>query len=1602
MKIKTIFVVILMFGAALLLSSFGGNENLDNPSGAPSGNTGSPGDGQNCQNCHGGTATSVSNWITSNIPAQGYTPGTTYNITVTVTGSGNKGFQVSPQTTSGTLLGTLTAGSGSKTTGSGKYVTHNASSSSNPSSWTFQWTAPVAGTGTVTFYGAFCVTKSVTRTSTMVVGEAASTSMTVTATATPSSIGTGQSSQLNATVTGGSGSYTYSWTSNPPGFTSTLQNPTVTPNVTTIYTVQVNDGSNIASKTVQVTVGAVPISIFQFTFEGVLTPVVDNAIGTPSFTSSGVGGLNFNATTPCEGATMYQGSYWTPGDYYQFTVNTTGYSNLTFSYCERGSNSLMGNFLVRVSPDGTNWTTLIPAYVPLTSNTTQTTPVFPASCENAPTVYIQIYKTDDPGSTGRSLRLDNSILTGTPENSPPLATFNPISGSTGVLVNVNPTITFNEPVLKTNGTPLTNADLSSLITFKTTDASGTNVPFSATINDLKTIITVVPTSNLVFTQLYYLATGPVEDGLGNESVIQSATFTTMNNTVSNDATLSDLAVDGTTVAGFSAATLAYNVVLPFGTTIVPTVTATPTFGMANVSITPATALPGTTSVLVTAQDGITQLTYSVAFTITPPGTDATLSTLKWVPAGGSQSVLVTGFTPATLNYTIDLPVEVTSLTMSAITTSSGATMLITPPADLSGTTVQRTGTVVVTAQDGITVQTYSVLFNIDASLAYNFKEGFATFPPNNWSFTGNISLSTANGVGIYIPGLSCPKFKWTTPTDGGILTTPTCNTAGTLVFYVRVLDNNPASQLHLYIEKSTNDGASWTTLSTDPMPMTGSTTLWHQVTIAVNDNSPAVILRFRGSAITGTTSTGLFYIDDVSLTMNPVTDASLSDLKVDGTTIPGFSSGTYSYNVLLPPGTTIVPPVTATPSSSGASAVVTNAAGLPGTATVLVTAANGITTSTYTVNLSDSINAPSNLLATQVAGGQVNLTWTDNNSNETGFRIERKPTGGLFAHVANAGANATLRTNVVPGLDPNAFVPADRFSAVTVTSGVKFADVINYQGNPISLYLDVYEPTGDTTLARPMIIWIHGGGFRTDSYRTQGYIVDYSTRFAKRGYVCMSIDYRLRDAASMPTQASEFPALQDAARDANEAISWVKANAAAYRIDPNLIFIAGGSAGGRTAQTVCQFDGPDPTALYPPENQYLTTPWNKTGLIANATLWGGLEPEMRGWVYPYLQPTDIPTILVHGSADVTILPQNSIDLNDTLTATGITSELHIIPGATHSCLGHETEISAWVASFFAQEWNKVNALASSHTYRISTYNGAGSSRYSNTSGWPKADNATPTGFTLKVNLNVPGTSWYVVLPGGDPAPTSIQVKAGKNAAGTILASNLKGSIISAAGKTEYSGVISGLSNSTLYDVYFVAENALQKLQPSPTKVTLATTAPSVPANIALARSVTEPMCFNATSTITVAGTPDEFIVESGGEATLIAGSNIVFLPGTKVLPGGYMWGYITTNGSYCGTKSPGIVMSAGNSTQDQNGPERSMFKVYPNPTSGIFTLELQDVPDHVKIQLEGYGMHGEKAFSADLTGEHTHRFSLAQQSAGIYFIRIIAGEKVETVKIIKY
>lgn len=132
------------------------NPLIGNPTGAPAGRSGGPAEGgATCAagGCHGPASNTVISTLISTSPslASGYIPGATYSITITVSGSGSKGFQFSAQSSSGNPLGTLTVPA-SLQIQQNRWVTHRSAASGSPSTWTFNWVAPAAGSGTVGFY----------------------------------------------------------------------------------------------------------------------------------------------------------------------------------------------------------------------------------------------------------------------------------------------------------------------------------------------------------------------------------------------------------------------------------------------------------------------------------------------------------------------------------------------------------------------------------------------------------------------------------------------------------------------------------------------------------------------------------------------------------------------------------------------------------------------------------------------------------------------------------------------------------------------------------------------------------------------------------------------------------------------------------------------------------------------------------------------------------------------------------------------------------------------------------------------------------------------------------------------------------------------------------------------------------------------------------------------------------------------------------------------------------------------------------------------------------------------------------------------------------
>ena len=89
--------------------------------------------------------------------------------------------------------------------------------------------------------------------------------------------------------------------------------------------------------------------------------------------------------------------------------------------------------------------------------------------------------------------------------------------------------------------------------------------------------------------------------------------------IEDDASLSDLTQGGATIAGFTEIKTTYDIFLAEGTTVVPTIVATPNNPSATAVITAATSIPGTTTIIITAEDGTTTNNVSINFSIPAPG-----------------------------------------------------------------------------------------------------------------------------------------------------------------------------------------------------------------------------------------------------------------------------------------------------------------------------------------------------------------------------------------------------------------------------------------------------------------------------------------------------------------------------------------------------------------------------------------------------------------------------------------------------------------------------------------------------------------------------------------------------------------------------------------------------------------------------------------------------------------------------------------------------------------------------------------------------------------------------------------------------------------------
>jgi len=204
----------------------------------------------------------------------------------------------------------------------------------------------------------------------------------------------------------------------------------------------------------------------------------------------------------------------------------------------------------------------------------------------------------------------------------------------------------------------------------------------------------------------------------------------------------------------------------------------------------------------------------------------------------------------------------------------------------------------------------------------------------------------------------------------------------------------------------------------------------------------------------------------------------------------------------------------------------------------------------------------------------------------------------------------------------------------------------------MDLKLDLCRPTGTGLPALlPGLIVIHGGGF-TSGDKSDFNQVKWCQTYAARGYVVVSINYRLTgDNPSAETGAGDNAILQGramnaAVQDAAKAMRWLRANAAAYHIDPTRIAIEGSSAGAITAL----FEGYQETDVVGTNAQ----------VRAIVDLWGAMYGNES-----LVDANAPPVFIVHGTLDSTVPTVHSYNLKNRCDVVGLPYEFYPIEGAGH-------------------------------------------------------------------------------------------------------------------------------------------------------------------------------------------------------------------------------------------------------------------------------------------------------------------------------------------------
>ena len=125
-----------------------------------------------------------------------------------------------------------------------------------------------------------------------------------------------------------------------------------------------------------------------------------------------------------------------------------------------------------------------------------------------------------------------------------------------------------------------------------------------------------------------------------------------------------------------------------------------------------------------------------------------------------------------------------------------------------------------------------------------------------------------------------------------------------------------------------------------------------------------------------------------------------------------------------------------------------------------------------------------------------------------------------------------------------------------------FCRVKDHRGDLKEYRLDLIVSPGAPTEPRPVVIFVHGGGFLPPNDKRQSYVATFARALTEQGYAVISPDYPIFENNEQRALWNETQGADLAAEAIYRACLFVKENAEALSLDPSRVALMGGSAGG--------------------------------------------------------------------------------------------------------------------------------------------------------------------------------------------------------------------------------------------------------------------------------------------------------------------------------------------------------------------------------------------------------------------------------------------------------